>query len=135
MNTFLVVLRCIGIIILGFVVIILINLPHDTIINAIGNGTAKNHIPIGMQAEVISAIIIFLAGFLASIVVGLLAGKRRNGLLIILALLFLAADLQAVLTNLVSTSIGYRIAMVAMVPIEVWAGFLVTKKSKDVKLT
>lgn len=128
MKTLLLVLKCIAIIILGFVVIILVNLPHDAIINAFWSGTAKNHLPLGLHAEVLSAIIVFLAGFLSSIVVSLLAGKQRKLLLIILTILFLAADLQAVLTDLGSTSIGYRIAIVALVPIQVWAGFLVSRR-------
>jgi hypothetical protein len=118
------------IIFLAFVVVLLVNLPHDIIINSITEGSAKKHVPIGTQAELISVVIVFLAGFFASILVCALAGTQRKILLMVLVCLFLFADLFSVFTDLVYTSLFYRIAIVAIVPLEIWAGCSVIKKSR-----
>lgn len=118
------------IIFLAFIVVLLVSLPHDIIINSIAEGSAKKHIPLGTQAELISIVIVFLAGFFASMLVCALAGTQRKILLMILICLFLFADLFSVFTDLVDTSLFYRIAIVAIVPLEIWAGCRVVKKSR-----
>jgi len=122
MKTFTMILKCIGILILSFIVIIIVNSGHDPLINAIVAGHAKDHIPSGQTAELISLAIVFVAGFLAAIVVSLLAGKQRVILLSILTVLFSAADLHAVLTDLAVTDLWYRILTVSTVPLQVWTG-------------
>ncbi|WP_205411257.1 hypothetical protein [Mucilaginibacter pineti] len=114
---------------------LLVNLPHDIIINSITEGSAKKHVPIGTQAELISIVIVFLAGFFACMLVCALAGTQRKILLIVLVCLFLFADLFSVFTDLVHTSLFYRIAIVAIVPLEIWAGCGVVKKRKYIMAT
>ena len=128
MKKLVIFLKGLGIILLGFVVIILVNLPHDLIINSVDPGSAKNNVPLSGQAEWISIAIVFVAGVLASTLVCTLAGRRRNALLLILGALFLIADLFGVFTSLSSTSIFYRISMIVMIPFEVGLGFLLGKQ-------
>lgn len=135
MKTFNTVLRCVGIVILAFIIIVLVNLAHDPLINTITAGHVKNHIPNGQVSELISLAVVFIAGFLAAMAVSLLAGKQRLLLLAILTVLFLAADLRAVLTDLTTTDLWYRILFVLLVPLEVWAGYRVIKNSGNNKRT
>jgi len=126
MKTFIIIFKCIGIVILSFIVIIIVNLSHDPLINAIVPGQTKDHIPAGSTAEMISLVVICVAGFLASMVVSLLAGKQRLILLWILLVLFLAADLQAVLTDLALTDLWYRVLTISSVPLQIWLGYQFT---------
>jgi len=130
MKPLLVILKSIGVILLGFVVIVLVNSPHDLIINTVSKGTAKNNVPAGTQAELISIGIVFLAGVFATIVVYILGGQQRKKLLVILVILFLLADLTGVFTSLAGTSLFYRIVIIVIIPLEVWVGFLAGKKLK-----
>lgn len=127
MKTTLSVLKCIGLIILSFVIIVIVNLAHDPLINAVSAGQAKNHIPTGTTAEIISLLVVFIAGLLAAYAVSLLAGKQRIILLVILTVIFVAADLNAVLTDLAQCDVWYRVLVVVLVPAEVWCAYLITK--------
>lgn len=125
------ILKSIGILLLGFAVIFIVNAPHDFVINTIAKGTARNQIPFGTQAEVISGCFVFVAGILASMLVYLLGGKQRNLLLIILAILFLLTDLSAAFSQSLSiTSIYYRVGIVLILPLEIWIGYFVGRRLK-----
>jgi hypothetical protein len=121
-------LRSVGILLVGFAVIALVNFPHDRLLNAIAAGSATNHVPSGTRAEWLSAGIVFLAGVLASTVVGLLDKSPRKPLLVVLMALFLLVDLAGVFGALASTSLAYRLAIVLLVPLEVGVGYLLSKR-------
>jgi hypothetical protein len=128
MNTFFTVLKSIGVLLLGYVAVMLVNLPHDRIINGIYPGGAREAVPVTPPAELVSCGILFLAGVAAGVVVYLLGGPRRKVLLLIITGLFLLTDLFAVLGPLANTSLWYRLAVVALVPLEIWVGYAVGKK-------
>jgi hypothetical protein len=81
-------LRSVGILLVGFAVIALVNFPHDRLLNAIAAGLATNHVPSGTRAAWLSAGFVFLAGVLASTVVGLLDKRPQKFLLLVLMVLF-----------------------------------------------
>ncbi|MFD1875525.1 hypothetical protein [Hymenobacter bucti] len=124
------ILRSVGILLVGFAVIALVNFPHDRLLNTIAAGSAINHVPLGTRAEWLSVGLVFLAGVLASAVVGLLDKRPRKPLLVVLLVLFLLVDLAGVFGALASTSLAYRLAIVLLVPIEVGVGYLLSKRLK-----
>lgn len=128
MNALLAVLRGIGCILLGFVVVFLVNLPHDWFINSVQPGSVRAGIPVTTQAAVLSSGIIFLAGVAASFVVCSVSGPHRKTVLLVLTGLFLLSDVLAVTGPLAGASLWYRIMAVALVPLEVWVGYLLANR-------
>lgn len=122
MKSFLTLLKCAGVLLLGFAVVFLVNLPHDAVINRLCPGAAWGTVPRTAPAEVLSSGIAFLAGAAAGFLVSLAGGRHRRVLLVVLTGLFLLTDLAAVLGPIAATSVGYRLAVVALVPLEVWVG-------------
>lgn len=118
------VLKYIAIIMLAWVALGMVNMLHDPLIHTFVEDGIVDGIPYGPVAEIISISVIFLAGVVAAFVVSALSGKGRNVMMVILLALFLIIDLQATLRYLANTSLLYRLTMVALVPVQIWWGFL-----------
>jgi hypothetical protein len=123
MNTFRNLLRGIGGVVLGFVVVSLVNLPHDWLINSVQPNSVRAGVPLTTAAAVLSSGIIFLAGVAAGVAVSLVGGPYRNRVLLVLTGLFLLSDLLAVLGPLREAPLWYRVLLVGLVPLQVWIGW------------
>ena len=129
MNQPLTILESIGTIVLGLLALVTVNFSHDYVINSLAAGSATDHIPLTTQAEIVSVAIVFWSGVAASFLVSLLAGAQQTRLVLILAAVLVLANLAAVGSALAGTSLLYRLALVALVPLQVWVGHLLGKKA------
>jgi len=122
------ILKSIVILILAFIVLSLVNMLHDPLIHFFAENGFVNDIPATPMAQFISICIIFLAGLAAASVVSALSGNMRIVMSVILLVLFLIIDIQAAYGPLANTSLPYRLALVGLVPVEIWIGYVWGKR-------
>ena len=60
----------------------------------------------------------------------LLGGRHRKTLQLVLTGLFLLIDAQAVLGHFAATGLFYRLALVGLVPLEVWVGHALARRTR-----
>ncbi|TYZ06925.1 hypothetical protein FY528_16775 [Hymenobacter lutimineralis] len=131
MHTLGLIFRGIGSIVLGFLMVILVNLPHDWLLNQVQPGSVVMGVPTTTLAATLSSGLVFLAGVAAGLVVSLVGGTHRKIILLVLAGLFLLSDLLAVLGPLRGAPLWYRVLMVVLVPLQVWIGWRLATKLKS----